>query len=180
MKKFAFLLVAALCCLNATATTYTGQLSVTINGEGDSQDDVTIAIEKNADGTYDLSLNNFCLVSEDSNIAVGNILVNNVEATTGKRFTNLFVNREIEITEGDLEDVDLWIGPFLGELPINLNATFDEQTMSVHIDIDMSDPESLGQFIKVDFLSAPVKGDVNNDGDIDVSDINGVVSIMLN
>lgn len=185
MKKFIAMLVAAACTLGAMATEYTGKLGVTVNGEGGSQE-ATITINQVTDSTYDLVLKNFMLNIGGRTTAVGNIELNDINGETDFGYTTIKTDTAIVITEGDLEDIPLWLGPMLGEVPLKMTASFNDQVLSVNIAIDMM--EAIGQIINVDFIgtnpeAAPgpqgKKGDVTEDGEVDIADVNAVINIML-
>lgn len=183
MKKVTLLLVAALCSMAAMAAQYSGSLSVEINGVVSTQDNVLVNITDNGNGTYNLSLNNFVLVQDGENYAVGNILVDNLLGVKGGSMTALGVTRNILIPEGDLAGIDTWLGPLLGEVPIALTAIFNDTDANVHIDIDMRET-ALQQMIVVDFKTprvdkAPVRGDMDNSGIVDVDDVNEIINIIL-
>lgn len=182
MKKVLVMLAAAACSLAAMATDFTGKLTVTVN-DVTSEMETTISVADSAD-VYNFDLRNFILVAEDGNqMGVGNITLHNLAGNTACGYTNIKFNDKVVITEGDLEGVDFWMGPMLGDVPVVLNADFNAQAMSVNIDIDMMD--TLEQIIKVNFVGttpapAPgVKGDVNGDNVVDVSDVTTVINVML-
>ena len=186
MKKIALLLVAGLCSVAAMAAQYTGKLNVSINGEVVStQDGVEVTINDNSDGTYTLNLNNFVLQEGNDIYGVGNINVENLLGVKACGFTALGVTRDIQIPAGDLEEIDFWIGPNLGDVPIALTSLFNNTEMAVHIDIDMT--ATLGKMILVDFATPGVdqepqtglRGDMNGDGIVDVEDVNAVINIIL-
>jgi|GEM_PF-585945 len=135
------------------AIDYTGQLTVAINGETSTQS-TTMSVTKSGD-KYNLTLNNFVLKDEDSSIPVGNIALTDLAAgTTSTGITTLATNQKILITAGDDSkySADEWMGPLLGEVPINMVARFDyaeDGNMVTTIDIDMQ--ATLGQTIAVTF-----------------------------
>lgn len=179
MKKIMMTLAAAVCSLAAMANTYTGQLSVSINGVGGPQDGVAINMDQNEDGTYNFSLKNFVFYLEGEPMPVGNIELNNLSATEGAQFKNVSFTGGINILPGSTEEfpnADDWAGPYLGEVPLVLNATFNGACLSVHIDIDMA--EIMGETIKVDFMSVNT-GDVNTDGEIGIADVTSLVNLIL-
>ena len=151
-----------------------------------SQDGVEVTINDNGDGTYALNLNNFVLQDGEDSYGVGNINVENLLGVKACGFIALGVTREIQIPAGDLEGVDLWIGPMLGDVPIALTSLFNDTEMAVHIDIDMTQT-ALQQMILVDFATPGVdqepqtglRGDMNGDGIVDVEDVNAVINIIL-
>lgn len=146
MKKFLLTMAVALTAMFATAQTktYTDNLAVDINGEQTEQI-ATIYVEKNSDGTYNLSLNQFTL---GGMIPVGNIVLNNIPATEENGIRSIVTNQNITIAAGD-ENVDNWVGPGLGEVPVNLNGKMTDGSLYCTIGIDMS--ALLGQVINVKF-----------------------------
>ena len=161
-----------------SATNYMCHLKVTVNGTVSEQDQVLVEVNKN-NGGYDLSLNNFCLESEGIYLPVGNIAVSGVQGVDEYGYTTITINQPIIITAGDdpkYNEGD-WLGPLLGEVPIDLTARFTDSAMSANIDIEMP-----GMLIGVSIFGvAPVlKGDVNNDNVVNISDINSVIDIILN
>ena len=185
MKKATIFLGALLCAITGWAATYNGTLTVTVNDFTGSQDNIPIVIEQNEDGTYNLSLKNFILVQGEDVIGIGNIELNNVPGTTDEEsgYTEIAVNQDIQISEGDEDiDVPLWMGPNLGDVPIVLQAKFNNDELFVPIDIDMMD--SLEQIIVVDFYGkgeggSTITGDLNGDGVVDVSDVNIMIDMVL-
>lgn len=66
----------------------------------------------------------------------------------------------------------------LGEVPIDLTARFIGAALDADIDIELA---VLGQTIGVSLFGvAPTtKGDVNEDGEVSISDVNSVIDIIL-
>ena len=161
-----------------SATNYLCHLKVTVNGNVSEQDEVLVEVNKGNAG-YDLSLKNFCLESEGMYLPVGNIAVSGVQGVDEYGYTTININEPINITAGDdpnYKEGD-WLGPMLGEVPIDLVARFTDNAMSANIDIEMP-----GMLIGVSIFGVvPVlKGDVNNDNAVNISDINSVIDIILN
>ncbi len=140
MKKLLSTMLAAVTALTALATNYTGTLTVTINGEPTTQDGVEITVDQSGND-YTLSLNNFKM----DFIPVGNIVVT-APGTTANGFTSIVTSQSINITAGD--EGEEWIGPTLGEVPINMVLAFNDYAMTTNIDIFMAE---LGQNINVKF-----------------------------
>lgn len=181
MKKL-FAIAAATCCaLALSATTYTCHLKVVINGEATEQEQVQVEVIEN-NGKYDLSLKNFVLWMGDFPMPVGNIAVSGVTGTDEFGYTTIHYKDDLTITEGDDPQFDTWAGPLLGAVPTDLTARFTDTAASADIEIDMM--QMLGQVISVSIFGvAPaeegLKGDVNNDGEINISDVNTVIDIVL-
>ena len=179
MKKVFALLAAACCAMALSATTYSSHLKVVINGESAEQDQVQVVVT-NGDNGYNLSLKNFCLTIGDAVMPVGNIEVTNVEGVDEYGYTTIHHNSPLAITPGNdgvhLEDE--WVGPMLGEVPIDLTARFTDSALNANIDIVLA---MLGQTIEVSLFGvAPVLNtDVNKDGEVSVADVNVIIDYIL-
>ena len=161
---------------------YDGTLTVKINEEVVNQ--TTSVKILNNNGKYTLAIYNFML-GEDT--PVGDIVLRDLEATTdasGKKVINF--NNTIMIPAGDDPRFaeEEWMGLMLNKLggvPVTMTATFNDTDLTCHIDIDMSD--TLQQIIKVDFTTengSEVKlGDVNGDGNVDVSDVVALANFAM-
>lgn len=123
-------------------TEYENDLVVTINDQSMPSQPAKIQLIKEIDGTTSLALNNFTLGSGAEAIPVGNIKLTNLEIVEGKIQTT----QTITITAGDNPEA---IGPFLGEIPVTLNATIiGEDKMEAVIDIPFT---LMNMIIKVTF-----------------------------
>ena len=132
----------------ATVTPYSNDLSVTINGECTPPQPTEIQLIDEKDGSTSLALNNFMLVSGEDAMPVGNIYLTNVQRS-GENSMKLTTTQKIAIMPGDLPGIDFWLGPMLGDVPVELNAEVADGKMTATIDIDMQ--EALGQIIHVVF-----------------------------
>ena len=166
MKRFLLTMTVVLTALFATAQTknYTDDLVVNINGENSDPQKTTISVEKMADGTYTLSLNRFIL---GDMIYVGNIVVDGITAT-GDDVKNFTVSKDITIAPGD-ENVEDWIGPMLGEVPVDITGKMSDEKLYCTIHIDMV--STLEQVIKVTFGSDDFTG-------IEAIDATGAVKVI--
>ena len=182
MKKISSLLFALMCATIAWANQYVGPLTVAINDYVGTQEGVTVTLEKNENGNYNLFLRNFLLEQDETTIGVGHIFVEDIPATPNEDGSySLSFDSSIQIAEGDESvDVPFWLGPTLGDVPIVLTARFTDKKLTVHIDIDMAE-----QIIKVDFegesqgQEQPVRGDMNGDGIVDVTDVDIMIDMVL-
>ena len=134
MKKIFTTLAAAMSALALMATTYTGQLTVTVNGAATVLNDVAIKVDQ-VDNNYTLSINNFKLNAETG---VGNIVLDHLTGNTTSGITMLGVNRNITISEGNEAGVGSWLGPELGLVPISMIATISGNILVTDIDIDLA------------------------------------------
>lgn len=148
MRKLSTLFCAVLMTLSAMATDYKGNLTVSINGEGSTQP-ATISIVENA-GKYNLSILNFMLGEGESVLPVGNIVIDHVPGAVNGGLTTLCTNQEIQIPAGNVEGVaeDEWLGPLLGNVPVEMNARFTAEYVVTDIHINMVE---LDQVIDVKF-----------------------------
>ena len=179
MKKILAFFVAAVCAVSAMATNYEGELIVAINEETTAMG-TNITVDK-TDAGYDLSIKNFKLVAGDQVLPVGNIELKGCEGTDAYGITTIKFNKKVTITAGDdpTIDADSWMGPMLGEVPIVMTAKLNDTVLSVNIDIDM---QVLEQVIKVGFVGnapAPAKGDINEDGLLNVGDVSALINMLL-
>lgn len=183
MRKV-FALLSVLCCaLAVSATNYTCHIKVVVNGEVSEQDEVPVVVTGEY-GVYNLTLNNFMLISGEEGdqvtLPVGNIAVSGVEGVDEYGYTTIKFNSPIVITPGNdgVHSEDEWIGPMIGEVPIDLTARFTNTALDANIDIELA---MLQQTIGVSLFGvAPtIKGDVNEDGEVGISDVNAVINIIL-
>ena len=152
----------ALCGFAQTTTTYTDDLVISINGAASAPQETEIYVTEDLDGTYTLSLNNFKLITVDDVLYVGNIKLSGIETTEENGIKTFSVNQVINITEGDAEGVETWLGPMLGDVPIVLSAKMTTEKLYCTIDIDMM--STLEQIIYVvfgtdEFNTTPEGGD---------------------
>ena len=134
---------------------YEDELVVTINGNSSTPQQTKINVDEKTDGTYTLSLNNFMLVDTESTIPVGNIVIHNIAADEADGVKNFAVNQKINIVEGDVE-APFWMGPQLGEVPVDMTGKMTEYKLYCNINIDMS--ATLNQVINVKFGNEDVTG----------------------
>lgn len=153
MKRIFTLIAAAMTALASMATDYTDKLQVLVNGSGATQE-ATISLIEEGDGTTTLMLNNFCLDDGKGTVMpVGNIVLKNVSdaiAPTAGEKAYAF-NGKITIEPGTMEGVDTWLGPMLGEVPVELRASLKGSNLYAVIDINMM--ETHDQTINVVFGS---------------------------
>ena len=149
MKKIFTLFSAMLMSIASFATTYNGTLTVTVNGEV-SEQPTSVSIDE-VNGNYKLSINNFMLVAGETILPVGNIVIDHVPGAVNGGLTTLCTNQEIQILAGNVEGIaeDEWLGPLLGNVPVEMNARFTgEGYVVTDIHINMVE---LGQVIDVKF-----------------------------
>ena len=152
MKKILLTIAFAMATLFATAQTktYTDNLTVTVNGETSAPQQTTINVEKNSDGTYTLSLNNFILASDEGDpMPVGNIVVPGITATESNGIKNFATKQTVPLTEGDPEIASFWLASMLKEITVDLNGKMTDGSLYCIINIDLT--ETMGQVINVVF-----------------------------
>lgn len=149
MKKIFTLFSAMLMSIASFATTYNGTLTVTVNGEV-SEQPTSVSIDE-VNGNYKLSINNFMLVAGETPLPVGNIVIDHVPGAVNGGLTTLCTNQEIQILAGNVEGIaeEDWLGPLLGNVPVEMNARFTgEGYVVTDIHINMVE---LDQVIDVKF-----------------------------
>lgn len=156
MKKL-FTLSALCLALSASATDYTDNLVVTINGESTAPQQNTISVTNLTDQTCDLELKNFFLGEGSDAMPVGNIRLEAIPVSRAGEAVLFSGSQAIDIAAGDAEGVGAgdWLGPMLaaqiGKIPVSLNGVIKGDKLEVAIDIDLA--MFLGQVIYVQFGS---------------------------
>ena len=86
----------------------------------------------------------------------------------------------ITITDGDDPNYGEgeWLGPLLGEVPLDMTARFTDNALSANIDIELA---ALNQIIGVELFGVvPVlEGDVNKDNEVNILDVDSIIKIIL-
>ena len=67
----------------------------------------------------------------------------------------------------------------LGEVPVDLTARFIDTALSANIDIALGDMIIEVSVFGVAPAPETLKGDVNEDGNVNISDVNSVIGIIL-
>ncbi len=132
-----------------SSKTYTDNLIVSINEVSSEPMAANIVLDEMSDGTYTLSLKNFALVDGENEIPVGNITLPGITLTEGQGCKEFATKQIIAIQPGETGAAEDWIGPMLGDVPIDMQGQLTAEKLYCTIDIDMM--ESLGQIIKVTF-----------------------------
>ena len=93
-----------------------------------------IEVTFNNDNTIDFGLKNFGLDLGGAYANVGNITVPGLQINNQGNFS---FDGNIQITAGDKEGVEFWLGPTLGDIPVVLNGTIKGDYFYVHLDINI-------------------------------------------
>lgn len=153
MRKTLLTLFCAFTTLMLSAQsvkTYSDNLIVTINEESTPPIPADVLVTDNGDGTINFALTNFCLIDEGNTMPIGNIAIDNLQLQDTEDGLKVFsYNGPLTIAEGDLEGVDTWFGPMLGELPLELSGKLSDDKLYVAIGLNLID--MLGQVIYVQF-----------------------------
>ncbi|MBP5484302.1 MAG: PCMD domain-containing protein [Bacteroidaceae bacterium] len=123
------------------------ELYVTVNGDETGPYNATVYVTENDDNTINFQLKNFVLEVDDQKLGIGNINVNSIPVSVADGITSFADDQSILIEEGDDPTVDTWMGPYLGEIPLDMSGKYDDDHLYVTIDIDMR--ESIGDVIHV-------------------------------
>ena len=180
MKKLLVFMAAATCAMALSATNYMCHLKVDINGNVTEQDQVLVEVNEN-NGAYDLILKNFCMMAGEQKIPVGTIAVNGAEGVDEYGYTTITLNEPIEIADGDDPQYEgQWIGPMLSPVPVDMTARFTDTALSANIDITLGDMVIAVSVFGIAPATESLKGDINGDGNVNISDINSIIGIILN
>ncbi len=144
-KTLLSLALALLSSLSMSAKDYTDKLVVTVNGLS-TQQNATISVDKNSDGTYNFNLKNFMLKMDGQAMGIGNITLNNLQAATSSKGDVVSTHQNIAITAGDDPNVSNWMGPMLGTIPLDLKLLVNDEKLYTLIGINIP-----GQAIHVTF-----------------------------
>lgn len=146
-KTLLSLALALLSSLSMSAKDYTDKLVVTVNGLS-TQQNATISVDKNDDGTYNFNLKNFMLKMGGGSVGIGNITLNNLKAAKSNKGDVVTFNDSIKIENGD-DPTITWVGPSLPKIPLKLKLLVNEEKLYTLIDIDMQ--QTIKQTIHVTF-----------------------------
>lgn len=179
MKKFFTLAAVVMSMTTASAQaltdfmvdSYAGKLIVTINEVSTPENDANVIIEKVSDTSINLTLKNFVLTSEDGDMPVGNVALTGIELAPNAEMTQLEfkAKQDIVIAEGDLEGVEMWMGPVLSDvnvnpaatpIPVELRGVAAGEDMDIDIDIDLQ--ATLQQIVHVDFYAGKYTNGIAN------------------
>lgn len=138
MKKFLLFLSLSLAALVGMAQTqYKEKISVTLDGTPFPDAESTITVTKYEDGTCDFTLPNFMLVDGENAMPVGTINLKGVPMTEAEGYTAISAKQDITIAPGNMEGVadEDWLGPMLGEVPIELEGKLTDTQLyaTIHI-----------------------------------------------
>lgn len=144
-------------------TTYKNDLSVRVLGSTNQPAETNINLIESK-GTYSLELKNFVM----DGLGVGNIKVTNLDVADNTYTTS----RTITITKGDDPSINDWMGPGLGEVPVNVVATVNGDQMVAQITIN-----NFYDFGDIDVTFAPT---VTIGANASVSTEAGVNNVIVN
>ncbi len=166
MKKTLLVLFCALTGFSAQikaqdTKVYNDKLVVMIDDESTAPLDATVNVSENADGSINFSLKNFILRIEDedgvSEMPVGNIDIQNLATQQLEGGMRSFTfSGDLQIAEGDLEGVDMWLGPMLGDIPLSIEGKLTDEKLFVKIGIEMMDQVINVQFGTDDFEATAI------------------------
>lgn len=134
MKKLFTLIAVASLSLSALATDYTANIRVTVGGESVDAGETTISVDDANATAWSLTLKNFTF----SGMPIGNITLANIPVEAcGLVSTFAGHTDEGTITEGTDADVDAWMGPMLGQMPIDIKGRVAKNEIQAVLLINM-------------------------------------------
>lgn len=158
---------------------YTDQLLVTLNENPLEPQVADVTVGDNGDGTINFLLKNFVLMTEGEPMGVGNIFIQGLALEKGEDgLLHFSYNGNLTITAGDPEVSEVWAGPMLGEIPLNLTGKMNADKLYVTIDIPFGELAVFVQFGTEDFPPAGKIGDANGDGKVDIADVTYILGVM--
>lgn len=127
-----------------TSKKYDAGLTVTVDGDVNPEQKSSINIYEMSNNTYMMQLSNFVLGETNP---VGNIVLTGLKADESKVGMMNFVSTQtIQISEGtDEKYAGFWMGPSLGDVPVEFKGKKTDERFFCNIDINM------GQIINVVF-----------------------------
>ena len=135
MKKIFTLVAAALCSMSMMAKDYTCPLVINMMGTDMHVDgDIKVSVDEQKDGKYTMSLLNFKM---NDLMPVGNIVIQDVEATKCGNVIMLNAAKDIQITAGDDESKE-WMGPGLGNVNILLKGELKGDNFNAYLNIPLA------------------------------------------
>jgi hypothetical protein len=138
MKKTITLIALAAAVLTASAKDYTDKLQVEVAQSMSASQTATISLNKQDDGRYSFALKNFILSLGGDQMPVGTIQIDNVEAVDLNGTTTLADQQTITIMDGDMgAPDDIWMGPMLGEIPVQLIAEQRDESLYAVLNINI-------------------------------------------
>ena len=140
MKKIFTLVAAALCSMSMMAKEYTCPLVVNLMGNDMPVGDIKVNVDKQNDDKYTMSLLNFDM---NGIMPVGNIVIQDVEATKCGNVIMLNAAKDIQITAGDDESKD-WMGPGLGNVNILLKGELKGDNFNAYLNIPVTSEMIVG------------------------------------
>lgn len=114
---------------------YDKYIGISVNGAQNAPVAAPIEVTDNKNGTIDFNLKNFILDDGSTTINVGNITLSGLTIDDQGNFS---YDGSINITAGDKEGVNMWVGPQMGPIPVVLTGTIKDDYFYVHIAISMS------------------------------------------
>ena len=114
-------------------------LYVTVNGAKSGPFSATVYVTENADNTINFTLKNFVLENDGDVMPVGNVKVMDIPVTKSEGKTSFTANQIITIEDGDDPSYPYWAGPMLGNIPLEMTGSYDDEHLKVNINIPLSD-----------------------------------------
>ena len=101
----------------------------------DTPTETPIEVTFNDNKTIDFGLKNFGLNIGGNYLNVGNVIVSDLPIDEEGNFS---FEGSIQISAGDKEGVYVWMGPMLGDIPVELDGTIKDDYFYAHLNINIS------------------------------------------
>ena len=160
---------------------YTDMYVVTMNGESTEPQQTSITVYDNGDGTINFVLKDFALTMGDTVMPVGDISLNNVAVTEGEDGLKTFSHEgTFSIPADKLEGTSFAMLAqmgYLNNIPYTLAGKMNDEKMHATININVT---AIGEIIVQFGTEFREKGDINGDGNVDISDAQSILILIAN
>lgn len=205
MNKFTLMLLSLFLAIGASATEYTGTMTVkTVNNEL-TREGMTLNVEENENGTYNARMGfSFKVLNYEMNVAEMQF-ENMLGVTTSDGYTTITGAQKLNLLEisGLSDMIPSWLQPYIGSsldttVPVaftaRFNGTYAVATMCFQLNVSITIPilnttmEVINTPVLIALEDLPpagtdpgtgIQGDVDNSGNVDIDDVNALVNILL-
>ena len=205
MKKTVILFVCILCAMSVWATDYKGTMVMNASSSNGGEEhvnksDVVVSVEKNANGTYKVTLDDFFFFFKGVTYDVGTLEYDQLVGTTAADGYT-YVNGTKQMGVSDIQGYEDLIPENLRKyftnigdkkFDVNFAGRFNDDMMIANINTEIKITASyygatmtaFTETLSIDYVGNAIEpettvGDVNGDNKVDVADVNAVINIIL-